>query len=192
MSYLWSFQSFSDEAFRKVFGRSSPQQVSEFLEFAAYALGDVSPEIAHASRSVLMSGISYDGVSPNAARAIDEVIKLAFSSEGLEAELEVEHLSPDGIHPSVIDELMRRLDAPAPLLAGLLRGRRFGQTESVACEYCIFRSDEVPAVLQEILNACAAEVPWSAEYIPGLLKECLVGPFETAQRTGRPVFCDLS
>jgi hypothetical protein len=192
MSYLWSFLSFSDNAFWKVFGHSTPQMADKFLDSAAYAPGDVSPEIAHASRSMLMSGVSYDGLSPNGARALDEAIKLAFSSEGLESELEVEHLSPDGIHPSVIDELMQRLDAPAPLLACLLRGRRFGRTEPVACEYCIFRSDEVSAILHETRNACAANRAWSADYMSGLVQECLVEPFEIAQRTGRPVFCILS
>ena len=168
MSYSWSFHSFSDEAFRDVFGHSSPQQVGKFLETATYALGDVSPEIAHASRSMLMSGISYEGASPKASRAMDEVIKHAFSSEGLEAELELEHLSPDGVHPSVIDELVRRLDAPAPLLACLLRGRRFGRSEPADCEYCIFRPEEVSAVLHEIRNACAADAAWSADYLPDL------------------------
>lgn len=192
MSYLWSFQSFSDEAFRDLFGRSSPEQVGEFLKSAEYALGDVSQEISDAARSMLMSGISYDGLSPGASRAMDELIKLAFSSEGLEAELEVEHLSPDGVHPSVIEELIGRLDAPAPLLAGLLRGRRFGQAEPAGCEYCIFRPEEISAVLQEVRDACAADVTWSADYLPDLLQECLVEPFEAAERAGRPVFCDLS
>ncbi len=141
---------------------------------------------------MLMSGISYEGVGSDVARAMDEAIKFAFSPEGLEAELEIEHLSPDGIHPSVIAELIRRLDAPTPLLSALLRGRRFGQTEPAACEYCIFRSDEVSALLHEIRNACAAGATWSADYMPDLLQECLVEPFETAQRAGRPVFCDLS
>jgi hypothetical protein len=123
---------------------------------------------------------------------MDEAIKFAFSPEGFEAELEIEHLSPDGIHPSVIAELVRRLDAPTPLLSALLRGRRFGQTEPAACEYCIFRPDEVSALLHEIRNACVAKATWSADYMPELLQECLVEPFETAQRAGRPVFCDLS
>jgi hypothetical protein len=192
MSYSWSFHSFSDDAFRGVFGRSTSQQVGEFLESAADALGSASPEISQAARSMLMSGISYDGASPGASRAMDEAIKLAFSSEGLEAELEVEHLSPDGVHPSVIDELVRRLDAPTTLLAGLLRGRRFGQSEPADCGYCIFRPGEVSAVLHEIRNACAAGVVWSADYLPELVQECLVEPFEAAERAGRPVFCDLS
>lgn len=192
MSYSWSFHSFSDEALGNVFGRSSPQQVSEFQELAASELGDGNPEITHASRSLLTSGISYDGASPDAARAMDEVIKLAFSPEGFEAELDVEHLSPDGIHPSVIAELVRRLNAPAPLLSSLLRGRRFGQTEPAGCGYCIFRSDEVSAVLHETRDACDAAGAWSAEYVPELLRECLIEPFENAERAGRPVFCHLS
>ncbi|HEV2705114.1 MAG TPA: hypothetical protein VGV59_04270 [Pyrinomonadaceae bacterium] len=192
MSYSWSFHSFSDEAFHNVFGRSSPEQVSEFLELAASDLGDLSAEIAHASRSMLMSGISYDGVSPQASRAMDEVLRFAFSPEGLEAQLEVKPLSPDGIHPAVIAELVRRLNAPTPLLAALLRGRRYGQAEPADCEYCIFRPDEVSAVLKEIRNACAASEVWSAEYMPDLLQECLIEPFEVAVRAGRPVFCVLS
>ena len=192
MSYSWSFHSFSDEAFSDIFGRSSPQQVDEFHELVASAPGGGNPEIVRASRSMLMSGISYDGASPDASRAMDEVIKLAFSPEGFEAELDVEHLSPDGIHPSVIDELVGRLDAPTPHLSGLLRGKRFGQTEPADCEYCVFRSDEVPAVLQEIRSACAAGGSWSSEYMPELLQECLIEPFETAERAGRPVFCHLS
>lgn len=192
MSHSWSFHSFSDEAFSNVFGRSSPQQASEFQEFVASGLGEGNPEITRASRSMLMSGISYGGASPDASRAMDEVIKLAFSPEGFEAELEVEHLSPDGIHPSVIAELVRRLNAPTPLLSGLLRGKRFGQAEPADCEYCIFRSDEVSAVLHEIRSACAARGAWSAEYVPELLLECLIEPLETAERAGRPVFCHLS
>lgn len=192
MSYSWSFHSFSDESFGDVFGRSSPQRVGEFLESAAYALGEVSPEISHASRSMLTSGISYDGLSPGASRAMDEVVKLAFSPEGLGAELGVEHLSPDGVHPSVIDELVRRPGAPAPLLACLLRGRRFGQAGTADCGYCIFRPGEVSAVLEEIRHACAADAAWSADYLPELLQECLVEPLEAAERAGRPVFCHLS
>ena len=192
MSYSWSFHSFSDEAFRNVFGRSSPERVGKFLELAASYLGELNSELASASRSALVSGISYDGLSPSAARAVDEVIRFAFSPEGLESELEVEHVSPDGLHPSVIVELVRRLDAPAPLSAGLLRGRRFGQTAPADCEYCLFGSDEVSAVLRETRDACAAAGPWSAEYVPGLLQECLVEPFEAAARVGRPIFCRLS
>ena len=192
MSYAWTFHSFSGEAFGNVFGRSSPRRVGEFQESVASHVGDGNPEVAHASRSMLMFGISYDGASPDTLRAMDEVIKFAFSPEGFEAELGVEHLSPDGIHPSVIAGLVRRLNAPAPLLSGLLRGRRFGQTEPADCEYCIFSSDEVAAVLQEIRAACAAVGSWSAEYVPELIQECLVEPFETAERAGRPVFCHLS
>lgn len=191
MSYLWSFHSFSEGAFRKVFGGSSPEQVGEFLRSAASEPGDLNPEIAPLIRSMLTSGISYEGVSHDAARAMDEVIKFAFSPEGLEAELELEHLSPDGIHPSVIDELVARLSAPAPLLSCLLRGRRFGRSEPADCGYCVFRPDEVSAVLHETHNARAAGGSWSAEYMPELLQECLVEPFEAAQRSGRPVFCHL-
>jgi hypothetical protein len=192
VSYSWSFHSFSEAAFRNVFGRSSTEQVSGFLELAASELGDLSPEIARAIQSMLVSGISYDGASPGVARAMDEAINLAFSPEGFEAELELEHLSPDGLHPSVIAELIGRLNAPAPLLTCLLRGRRFGQTEPASCEYCIFRPDEVSAVLHETRAACAAGVTWSAGYMPELLRECLVEPFEAAQSAGRPVFCGLS
>jgi hypothetical protein len=189
MSYSWSFHSFSDEAFGKVFGRSSPERVSEFLALVAAEPGGAKTEIA---RSTLTSGISYVGASPAAARATDEVIKLAFSPAGFEAELDVEHLSPDGVHPSVVAELIRRLNAPAPLLSGLLGGRRFGQTEPADCEYCIFRPDEVAAVLREVRGARAAGGAWSAEYVPELLQECLIEPFEAAERAGRPVFCHLS
>ncbi|HLM58708.1 MAG TPA: hypothetical protein VK422_21570 [Pyrinomonadaceae bacterium] len=191
MSYSWSFHSFSEEAFRNVFGGSSPERAGEFLRSATSA-GGVSPAIAPAARSMLTSGISYLGVSRDAARAMDEAIKFAFSPEGLEAELGIEHLSPDGIHPSTIAELVRRLDAPAPLLSCLLRGRRFGQTEPADCGYCIFRPDEISAVLNETRGAFAASAPWSAEYMPELLRECLVEPFEAAESAGRPVFCDLS
>lgn len=117
MSYSRSFHSFSDEAFRRVFGHSSPEQVGELLELVASGLGDPVPEIASASRSMLTSGISYEGATRDASRAMDEAIKFAFSSEGLSAELEVESLSPDGIHPSVIVELVGRMNAPAPLLS---------------------------------------------------------------------------
>lgn len=192
MSDSWSFHSFSDEAFGTLFGRGSTEQVNGFLEVVASDQGGLNPEIARASRSMLMSGISYAGASPGDARAMDEVIRLAFSPAGFEAELEVEHLSPDGIHPSVIAELTGRLNAPAPLLSGLLRGRRLGQAEPADCGYCIFRPDEVSAVLHEIRNACAAVGAWSAEYVPELLRECLIEPFEIAERAGRPVFCHLS
>ena len=192
MSYSWSFHSFSGEAFRSVFGRSSPEQVNEFLESAASDLGDLTPEIAHASRSMLLSGISYDGLSPGNSRAMDEVIRFAFSPEGLATELELEPISPDGIHPSVIAELVQRLNAPTPLLSYLLRGRRFGQTEPSDCEYCIFRPDEVLAVLEEVRSACADRGAWSVEYVPDLLQECLIEPFEAAIRASRPVFCVLS
>lgn len=191
MSYSWSFQSFSEKSFRNVFGSSSTEQVDEFLRLATSA-GDPDSKIAPASQSMLMSGISYEGVSPDAARAMNEVIKFAFSPEGLEAELEIEHLSPDGIHPSAVAELIRRQDAPTPLLSGLLRGRRFGQIEPAGCEYCIFRPDEVSAVLQETREARAAGVPWSAEYMPELLQKCLIEPFEAVESAGRPVFYDLS
>jgi hypothetical protein len=190
MSYSWSFHSFAERAFRDLFGRSPAEKVSAFLELAASELGS-GPELIHASRSALTSGISYEGASPKAARAMDEVIRFAFSSEGFEAELKLEHISPDGVHPSVIAELIQRLNAPKPFLVGLLRGRRFGQTEPADCGYCIFRADEVTVVLQEVSAACAADVPWSAEYLPELVEECLIEPFEAAEGAGRPVFCHL-
>jgi hypothetical protein len=130
-------------------------------------------------------------MSPKASRAMDEVIRFAFSPEGFEAELKLEHISPDGVHPSVIAELIQRLNAPKPLLAGLLRGRRYGQTEPADCGYCIFRPEEVSVVLQEVRAACAADFPWSAEYLPELVQECLVEPFAAAEGEVRPVFCHL-
>ena len=186
MSYAWSFHSFSRDEFERLFGGSTPDEIDGFVEFAGAEL-----DAETLARATLTSGISYAGLDADDAQTLDEIVKLAFSPEGFDETLVLNHLSPDGLHPTVIKELISRSAAPRYLLL-LLSGRRFGAQTPSSCEYCIFEPPEVVAALDEIRAAAAAPAAWSQPYMQELVDQCLIGPFAAAAEEGRPLYAQLS
>jgi len=192
MSYLWSFHSFPTQAFGRVFGGAQPAEVEDFVGFlqSEFCGLDRFPGAPALARNVLSTGLSYDGLDAASARIVDEIVGVAFSPEGFEQVLQLDHLSPDGLHSSVVSELLARAKAGAPptLLPILQKGRRYGQRESSPCEYCILAEGEVPLLLDEVRRAMAASLPWSDSWVPEVVQECLEGPVAAAASQKRALF----
>jgi hypothetical protein len=185
MSYAWSFHSFSIQKFQHYFGHASPQEVEEMVAAATWEereygenedAADLEP-IERAVRRVATGGISYAGLSTDDARTLDECIAVLFSPEGLEQQLEIGHESSDGVHPTIIEELLRRAEGHVELryLPGLRHGWRYGATDlAVSCEYVLLHPEHLQPLADEVASVVALPLPWSEGYVPEIVDECLV------------------
>lgn len=188
MSYLWWFSSFSPVAFKQLLAGEHPQELDAFVARVASSFDalEAAPEDAEIARKLLASGFSYEGFDRRTARTADEIVASAFSDDGLRDVLEIKPLSPDGVHPSVIEELIARTDPS--ILPSLVTGRRFGEDGPAPCEYCILSPEEVALALDEIGRAVSVPVPWSTKYVPDLVRECLIEPLTIGMANGRWIF----
>lgn len=176
MSYLWHFKSFSWTKLDGIVGggdSSHEQLVVEAVTWDDWGDMEVVERLA---RVLVRSGPSYDRLSSEEASVMDGLISMLFCPEGLEEELEIEYESPDGLHPSVVKELLDRAGDSVeiqylPILNG---GRRLGLTELTHCEYCLLCATEVSALRQEVEQVIALPGSWSESYVPDLIDECLV------------------
>jgi len=183
MSYLWNFKSFSWPKFEAIVGSgdsSHEQLVVEAVTWDDWGDMDVIERLA---RVLVRSGPSYDSLSSEEATDMDDLVSMLFGPEGLEEELEIEYESPDGLHPSVVKELLDRARDRVevhylPILNG---GRRLGLTELTHCEYCLLRATEVSALRKEVEQVVALPVSWSESYVPDLIDECLVSVLKTVE-----------
>jgi hypothetical protein len=183
MSYAWSFQSFSWPKFQQLFGQANPDQAAQ-LASAATAVdrqyGLQAPEVRQSIEDLFqrlaMYGLDYKNLTEAEARIVDEHMVALFNSDELSGAWEVEPLSPDGVHPTVIEELIRRAEDRTDLhyLPMLRHGRRYGASDlQPKCEYVIFHPMELPLLAEEIDRAVARSIPWSEDYVPEIVEECL-------------------
>lgn len=193
MSYLWSFHSFNADRLLTLFADPQGEPTARLLDLTRWdGAGFDDPENAATVASAFVgSGLSYEGLDAEATQVADQVVMLIFSPEGFENDLEVEHISPDGVHPSVIEELLGRTER-ARVLPMLVSGRRAGQDAPSGCEYCVLSPAEVSALLDEVDEGVSVPRPWLIEYASDVVEEDLRQPLRLASETGRWVYCQLS
>ena len=191
MSYLWWFSSFSPVALERVLTDGDQGRLDDLVALASEEETRFADTLTQGTvaRRLLSSGLSYEGFDEKQARIADDVVQLVFSPGGLWEELEMEGVSPDGVHPSVISELMARTETS--VLPLLVKGRRAGQDEPVQCEYCILSPAEAAQAVDDAERAMAAPMAWSADYLPEEVAECLVGPLRAGSTDGRWIFASL-
>jgi hypothetical protein len=184
MSYMWHFYSFSTEKFSQVFGAATPEQQGELIDAVLWEISEFEEDEFEDSEltisltlKILKEGINYEGISIKEAEVLDEIIGLAFSPEGLNRELEAEPESPDGLHPSIIKEMMKRAEKSLKLkyLPILLTGQRIGQPAGRSnCNYFILEPTGINDFLAEVKMILKIEDDWSDDYVPQLIDECLL------------------
>lgn len=192
MSRLWWFYSFCPSRFDAYFGGGEPDALRQIEEAAAWDAGaweDISVPRRLAAR-IAAQGITYAGLVPTEISALDEVVKLLFSPEGLWEPFQLAPESPDGLSPSLVQELLTtNRDKIKPThLPWLVGGRRFGDVAASDSGYCLLSQGEVAHLLSEVRQALAAGGPWRQAALPDVVQECLVAPLESATRKDRPLF----
>ena len=191
MSYLWSFASFEPEALARLLGGGHERELDAFVDLVGTGSDELGPPSdPEVARAVLGSGFSYEGLDARSARTADDIVLAAFSEAGFWDVLAMEAESPDGLHPSIIDELLGRGGGGA-MLPLLRTGRRCGEETPSHCEYIVLAPEEVTILLKEVRRAMAAPVLWSAPYVPEVVVECLIEPLQNGVRDGRWVFGSL-
>ena len=192
MSWLWHFYSYSQPAFDAYLGGGRAGAVEEVVDAVAWdgwAWAD-PVVIRRLAERVAHRGISYAGLTRHEAECLDELIPALFAPEGLAAQWDVVPESPDGLHPSVVQEMMRRA-AGAALLPILLSGRRYGAVEPCACGYCLLSSSEAEQMAAEAERTLASTRAWSGAWVPGVVRDCLLDPLRSAFAKGRTLIGKL-
>jgi len=190
MSYAWSFQSFSFDKFQHYFGHARAAEVEEMVTAATWEAREEGDDEAGTDleamevvvRRVATSGLSYAGLSGDEARILDDCIAVLFSPEGFEEQLEIEHESPDGVHPTIIEELLRRAEGRVELryLPVLRHGWRYGAGDLEAhCEYALLQPEHLQPLADEIATVVALPSPWSGSHVPEVVDECLAQVLKT-------------
>ena len=179
MSYLWSFQSFDPAKSQHIFGGGDPcarDAVVRALTWDEDAFDDVDA-VVFVAEWIVSHGITYAGLAGSMRELLDDLIPVIFSPEGLAQELDVRPESPDGVHPSVFEEIIARASGHPSLrmLPLFRRGRRHGETETTSrCEYVILTPDELSTLCEELEAVLGQTVAWSADGLPELIRECLL------------------
>lgn len=192
MSQLWHFYSYSEAAFKAYLGGGDAVATEEVVAAATWDEGAWSDleAVRRLSSTIAQRGIDYPGRSPSEAALLDELIPALFAPEGLAEQWAVVAESPDGLHPSVVRELLPRSQG-ASILPILLGGRRYGAAELFDCGYCFLDPAECERLAAEAGRALASGGPWSGAWLPEVVAECLIGPLRSASSKGRPVFGSL-
>lgn len=193
MSRLWHFFSYSQPAFDAYLGGGGAGTVEEVIAAVLWdeeAWADAADARRLAERSA-HDGISYANLSSREASCLDQLLQALFAPEGLAEKWEVVPESPDGLHPSIVQELLPRA-VGATLMPVLLVGRRYGAAESSACGYCFLSPTECERLAAEAEQALASTNAWSGAWLPGVVVDCLIGPLRSASSKGRPVFGSLT
>jgi hypothetical protein len=188
---MWSFYSYSPVQFASFFGSNQTDAVGQVVDAVTWDEGawedvDAASSLAE---TIAMHGIRYTGLSDEEARMLDDMIPMLFSPQGLAEQLEVEAESPDGLHPSVVKELIRvgGKSASANLLRILVAGRRFGEQIPSDCGYCFLSTAETGGLLTEVRGVLAVGGPWSSSAVPEIVESCLAGVLESATKQQRPL-----
>ena len=192
MSRLWWFCSFNPRRFAAYFDGSEPDAARQIIEAATWEDGvwedPEAPE--RLAARITEAGIRYDELLESDASALDELIALLFSPEGLAEQWEVVAESPDGLHPSLIRELLLH-NRDAVFLPILLEGRRYGADLPSPSAYCFLSSAECTQLIEEAKQALATGGPWSERWVPDVVAECLCAPLQAAVAKRRPIFGSL-
>lgn len=193
----WIFNSFNPGRFHQVFGKSSDAEVMALLKVVEFEMGGgPDDEFAQIAGRLARQGISYHGINPRDAEAIDQVITIAIGPEGLWTELEMEQESGQGLNSRVIDELLKRAAANnvhVDLLPALKKGRRYGSVDlGPACNYVVFDRNEVAKLAQEVTSLVELSAPWGSPAIQNEATEGLQMVFEYVSRKRKGIAGVLS
>ncbi|HQR08183.1 MAG TPA: hypothetical protein PLN21_15250 [Gemmatales bacterium] len=193
----WMFNSFNPGRFHQVFGKASDAEVMALLKVVEFEMGGgPDDEFAQIAGRLARQGISYHGINPRDAEAIDQVITIAIGPEGLWTELEMEQESGQGLNNRVVDELLKRAAANnihVDLLPALKKGRRYGSVDlGPACNYVVFDRNEVAKLAQEVTSLVELNAPWSSPAIQNEATEGLQMVFEYVSRKRKGIAGVLS
>lgn len=190
MSYAWFFYGYAEAEFKHVFGRTQSDEMESFREWVESELGR-NPATQSLVRRSLTDALSYEGLSSSEMKLLDSILVIAFSEEGFASQLKVRPLSPEGLHPTLIDELLRRHPAEAALLPILRTGRRYGERVPSECEYCMLDLDELEQLIAEVERSVDAPEEWPRSYMREVVDECLATPLRKALKAREFIYGHL-
>lgn len=193
----WMFNSFNPGKFHQLFGKATDVDEKALLSVVEYEMGGgPDDEFGQAAGKLARQGISYAGLKPRDAEAIDQVLAIALGPEGLWTELEMEQESAQGLATKIVEELLKRAETngvQVDLLPALRKGRRYGAVElNVPCNYVIFDRAEVVKVAQEVRTLVELPAPWSAPEVLSEVNDGLLMVFEYVTRKRKAVAGVLS
>ena len=180
MSFLWHFSSYDHAKL----GSLTESAIADALLWDDGAFDNVS-SVQRLAQHIASAGISYSGLSATDAALLDELIPMMFSPEGLESELALEPESDDGLAPTIVSEMVEHLPT-ASCLRWLVRGRRHGsESFDVECNYVILSPTDVTDLLAECASVMDSSPDWSQDYVPDVIRECLIDTLTSIQAKGK-------
>jgi hypothetical protein len=193
----WMFNSINPGRFHQVFGKAADAEEMALLKVVEFEMGGApDDEFAQIATRLARQGISYHGLNPRDAEAIDQVIAIAIGPEGLWTELEMEQESGQGLNIRAIDELLKRAatnKVHVDLLPALKKGRRYGSVDlGPGCNYVIFDRNEVAKLAQEVSSLVELNIPWSSPEVQNEATEGLQMVFEYVTRKRKAIAGVLS
>ena len=188
---MWWFYTFDITKFENLVGSKNETIAQTVIEAATWE--DENEELSRAASNLVMNGFDADNCSEDNLKTYDELFQILFSPEGLSDELDIKPISPDGVHPSLIVEMLEHAKdtSMTQMLINLKSGRRYKQVFTSDCEYCILTTNEVAALHNEVEKIINHGHNWSEQSYPSVLKECLLDVLTTAQNNGNAVIALL-
>jgi len=188
----WTFNSFNPGKFHQLFGKASDTDEKALLSIVEYEMGGApDDEFAQVAGKLARQGISYTGLSPRDAEAVDQVLVIALGPEGLWTELDMEQESAQALSTKTVEELLKRAEAngvQVDLLAALCKGRRFGAIDlNAASNYVVFDRNEVAKVAQEVRSLVELSAPWSSPEVLNEVNDGLLMVFEYVTRKRKAI-----
>lgn len=190
MSFAWSFYTVSPTGFESYFAGPHPDKLATLTAALTWDDG-VDPDAAEfAAARIANHGLDYSGLSAEEGTLLDECLAMLTSDEGLGEEIERKPQSPDFVHPSVIESLLRAAHSSkidVRLLPILRSGRRYGESVPTPnCNYCLLSPAEAKELASELTAILSATKSWGKEsWMPQLVAECLLQPLSKSVETER-------
>ncbi len=193
----WIFNSINPGRFHQVFGKATEAEEMALVKVVEFEMGGApDDEFAKLSSRLAKTGITYRGVSPRDAEAIDTVMTIALGPEGLWTELEMEQESGQPLNTRVIDELIKRAESnkvQVDMLPALKKGRRYGSVDlGASCNYVVFDRNEVAKLAQEVRTLTELSAPWSSPAVQQEVTDGLLMVFEYVARKRKAIAGVLS
>jgi hypothetical protein len=191
MSMMWCLFGYSQTGFDRVFGGGDPDIESIAVDGVLWNEGAFKkPEVVERlTRALVRGGVDYARLHSDEKALLDEVLCMLFMPEGgLVDLLEIEPLSPEGLHPIFVQELVERSRRTRHLrkLPYLVTGRRFGDGKpDETSSYCHFSPQEAAELLDEVRAGMSVAVGWARPDSHLTLTDELVAPLESIVGTGR-------
>ncbi len=189
MSQSWHFYSLDASRLNDVIGSGDPAIEQLVIEAATWDTweGQDTEALVRLAKQLVNQNAPYSDLDEKDSEILDELVELLFSPEGLAEELQVAPLSLDGLHPSVISELLDRAQSKAAtsILEFLRAGRRLGQMSHSPCNYCLLSNKEVRDLAEEVRTIMQLPDAWTDDNLPNLVEECLLSVLQTSVDEGR-------